>query len=304
MYLPPEGNARLESALDSVGIDGDSVFSTLTDGMPIIPITGQESAPIGYYLPSAPWTITLTGASDSLQRVSLFTDSTTLVYARTLADAARNELLRYLGDDRSLWVLNPGAASRSYNIEVVSTAPDSEVACKIQRIGIGPGDSALYSITMGLGLVVENHGPATSYDVTVEMVSANGDTLFFHPGIPIGSNSAHQIVPDWRTHGDSLLILVDSGFTGTFTDTVRADNQSPCDCPRQGDINEDDVIDVFDVIDVIGIAFTGGTDPHDPACPTTRGDVDNNGVTDVFDVIYLIATAFSGGANPVDPCGP
>jgi len=75
-----------------------------------------------------------------------------------------------------------------------------------------------------------------------------------------------------------------------------------CNCPKQGDINGDGVIDVFDVIDAIGIAFSGGTDPWDPACPTTRGDVDNNGVTDVFDVIYLIATAFSGGPGPVDPC--
>ena len=77
-----------------------------------------------------------------------------------------------------------------------------------------------------------------------------------------------------------------------------------CECNFQGDINGDGFIDVFDVIDVIGIAFSGGTDPKDPQCPTTRGDVDNSGVVDVFDVIYLIATAFSGGPNPVNPCAP
>jgi hypothetical protein len=77
-----------------------------------------------------------------------------------------------------------------------------------------------------------------------------------------------------------------------------------CDCPHQGDITSDAVIDVFDVIGLIDIAFSGGTDIHDPGCPTTRADVDNNGVADVFDVIYIIATAFSGGPNPVDPCNP
>ena len=77
-----------------------------------------------------------------------------------------------------------------------------------------------------------------------------------------------------------------------------------CNCPKQGDINGDAVIDVFDVIGVIGIAFSGDPDPQDAGCPKTRGDVDNNGVTDVFDVIYIIATAFSGGPNPVNPCGP
>jgi hypothetical protein len=101
----------------------------------------------------------------------------------------------------------------------------------------------------------------------------------------------------WIDHltGNPLLPTFEKGYT-----TIA----STCDCPKQGDINGDGVIDVFDVIDVIGIAFSGGTDPKDPDCPTTRGDVDNNSVSDVFDVIYLIATAFSGGANPVNPCGP
>jgi hypothetical protein len=76
----------------------------------------------------------------------------------------------------------------------------------------------------------------------------------------------------------------------------------PCDCPDQGDINGDGVIDVFDVIDAIAVAFTGGTDPKDPNCPTSRTDVNNDGLADVFDVIYLIATAFTGGAGPIDPC--
>lgn len=78
---------------------------------------------------------------------------------------------------------------------------------------------------------------------------------------------------------------------------------APCDCPSQGDVNGDGVIDVFDVIGIIGIAFSGDADPQDPECPRTRGDVNSDGVTDVFDVIYLIATAFSGGAGPIDPCG-
>jgi len=304
VYVPPSGDARLESVLGSIGRVSDSLFSNLTDGMPITPITGQETPPIGYFLPDGAWTITLSGRSDSLQRLSLFTDSTVLVYSRGLRDTVRNEQVRYLGDASSLWVLNPDTVARPYDIAVISTAPDSEVVCKIEQIGIAPGDSALYSMTQGSGLVVQNHGPATTYDLSVEIASAARDTVFAHRGVIIDSGSAHKIVPDWRPYGDSVLILVDSGFTGTFKDTVRVENQGLCDCPHQGDINSDGVIDVFDVIDVIGIAFTGGTDPQDPICPNTRGDVDNNGVTDVFDVIYLIATAFSGGPNPLNPCGP
>jgi subtilisin family serine protease len=76
----------------------------------------------------------------------------------------------------------------------------------------------------------------------------------------------------------------------------------PCDCPEQGDINGDGVIDVFDVIEAIAVAFSGGTDPKDPNCPASRTDVNNDGLADVFDVIYLIATAFTGGNSPIDPC--
>jgi len=63
----------------------------------------------------------------------------------------------------------------------------------------------------------------------------------------------------------------------------------PCDCPLQGDINGDAVIDVFDVIEAISVAFSGGTDPKDLSCPTSRTDVNNDGAADVFDVLYLIA---------------
>jgi hypothetical protein len=80
--------------------------------------------------------------------------------------------------------------------------------------------------------------------------------------------------------------------------------ENPCNCPHQGDLNADDVLDLFDVITIIGIAFSGDPDPRDPLCPTTRGDVNYDRVTDTFDVIYLISTVFGGGPNPVDPCAP
>ncbi len=77
-----------------------------------------------------------------------------------------------------------------------------------------------------------------------------------------------------------------------------------CDCPHQGDINADLVIDVFDVIAAIGIVFSGDPDVQDLACPTTRADVNNDAAADLFDVIYLIDHSSSGGPAPLDPCAP
>jgi len=89
----------------------------------------------------------------------------------------------------------------------------------------------------------------------------------------------------------------------TVTIVVLTGGGSCCDCPSQGDVNPDLVIDVFDVIQEIAIAFSGGVDPQDPGCPRSRGDVNNDMVTDVFDVIQIIAIAFSGG-TVTDPCNP
>jgi hypothetical protein len=106
-----------------------------------------------------------------------------------------------------------------------------------------------------------------------------------------------RIAPDVIVDGDLLRMFYGNGAyaIGLATSTF-------CDCPNQGDISLNGLIDVFDVIGVIGIAFSGDPESQDPWCPRTRGDVNNDGVTDVFDVIYLIGTAFSGGAAPVNPC--
>lgn len=78
---------------------------------------------------------------------------------------------------------------------------------------------------------------------------------------------------------------------------------SDCNCPRQGDIDNNGSLDVFDVIGIVDITFSGAFDPRDSGCPATRGDVNFDGSCDVFDVIYLIDTCFSGGTPPVNPCG-
>ena len=120
------------------------------------------------------------------------------------------------------------------------------------------------------------------------------------PPIAIGDHWAGRVASAGELYLSSNDDISGLGFgdnSQSWTVTI-----STCDCPFQGDINADGVIDVFDVVGVIEIAFSGVPDPQDAACPTTRGDANNDGQTDVFDVIYLIATAFSGGPHPPDPC--
>jgi hypothetical protein len=92
-------------------------------------------------------------------------------------------------------------------------------------------------------------------------------------------------------------------YTEDHTITIVRAEDGCCDCPSQGDVNSDGVVDVFDVMQEIAIAFRGGVDITDPSCPRSRGDVNNDAVVDVFDVIQIIAVAFSGGVV-CNPCTP
>lgn len=128
-----------------------------------------------------------------------------------------------------------------------------------------------------------------TYSITWSSINGGGLTNMTSASFSMGSSAAQSMA------GSAASSSYKSGIGFWY-------GVGGCNCPKQGDINGDGILDVFDVIGLIDIAFGGATDPEDANCPKTRGDVDNNGVTDVFDVIYLIATAFSGGPDPVDPC--
>jgi len=79
LFINGGDSVSLQSSLGQIGRVGDSSFSTLSDGMPIIPITGTETPPIGYFLPRSDWRcrtagfrVTLTGSDYSQIRWDSF----------------------------------------------------------------------------------------------------------------------------------------------------------------------------------------------------------------------------------------
>jgi len=77
-----------------------------------------------------------------------------------------------------------------------------------------------------------------------------------------------------------------------------------CECPFQGDYDEDTFLTALDLSDLIDALFAGGVDPTDPICPVPRGDLDCDGFTTALDLTVLIDHLFAGGQPPCDPCGP
>ncbi len=75
-----------------------------------------------------------------------------------------------------------------------------------------------------------------------------------------------------------------------------------CDCPLQGNMNADAVLDAVDLNLLIQALFFNGANPQDPDCPTPRSDINNDAVSDAVDLNLLIQTLFFNGPPPVDPC--
>ena len=233
-YLPSTGDVIFRFAADSIGLVSDSSFSTLTDGIPIIPETGQETPPIGYYLPNQPWHVQLSGFTDSTLRLTAYFDSTVIAYYRNDVDSTQVDELTYGGNDSSIVVVNPDIVSHIYDLQVISIRPDSEVVVKIGGFTSEAGDSSRFAITGESGLRIDNYGASSVYSIRVEIAGPTVDTVFFHDSVTIGGNSSHVIVPDWRQNNDLLIVQVDSGIDGSIDDTLFFNNNVLTDVDEQG----------------------------------------------------------------------
>lgn len=93
--------------------------------------------------------------------------------------------------------------------------------------------------------------------------------------------------------GQSSAYALDMGFLA---------GSKVCNCPHQGDINEDGFVDALDLGSMIDILFAGKPDLRDVNCPTTRVDFHCDGFSDMTDLGSFIDYMFVGGAPPCNPC--
>jgi hypothetical protein len=101
---------------------------------------------------------------------------------------------------------------------------------------------------------------------------------------PDTPNTTHVIVPDWRNHGDSLMISVDEEMTREYDDTSMQPNMGFPHMFTYGDVDGNGSVNVVDAVFLISYIFKGGAAPI-PAC---IGDANGDGSTNVGDAVYLI----------------
>ena len=293
-YFSGSDTALFESSEGSIGHMGDSLFTALSEGHPIVPFADQGMRPIGYYLPNDAWTFRLSGLTSSTFRLSMYGDGAVISYRRSGADSTQVEEFRRPGHDKAMVVLNPHPECRYYGLDAISVEPDSEICCRVEEISIDHGDSTRYSIKSGSELQLDNYGETKEYDLRIRIANMSTDTAFFHEAVTLPANSSHLIIPDWRQYGDSLMILVDSGMVGTFSDTVSLGNQGEYE---RGDVNGDGIINIGDVVYLILYLYRGG----DPPVPLEAGDANCDGIVNIADVVYLVNYLYRGGDPPGCP---
>jgi len=127
-----------------------------------------------------------------------------------------------------------------------------------------------------------NHGGAT------EVTSGN-----LKMGISIA-----QPVAGYVTQGNLALGL------GYWYGAAAGGGGGGCNCPWQGDYNEDGDINTLDLNGVIDIMFFAAPNIQDPDCPTYRMDFDCTGAVDALDLNAVIDHMFFAGPLPCDPCAP
>ena len=99
----------------------------------------------------------------------------------------------------------------------------------------------------------------------------------------------------------STITAVLAGLALSFGPRAPAIVQA-CDCPHQGDYDQDGFLTALDLGDLIDVLFGGHSETSDPACPISRGDFDASGFPDAIDLGLLIDHLFAGGRPPFDPC--
>mgnify|MGYP001582732192 CR=1 FL=1 len=79
------------------------------------------------------------------------------------------------------------------------------------------------------------------------------------------------------------IIQTNNPVQGTYTATI-----STCDCPTQGDINQDGNVDAFDISACVGVAFEGEEATQVAQCQYFLEDVNCDLIINSFDVITMI----------------
>jgi hypothetical protein len=229
IYLASSDSIRLELGAGAIGRYHDSLFCSVPGAMPIIPRADGAGEPIGYLVPEGNWSCRVTGVEDDMARITAFSDSVVLAYRRDGVAPTETDRVDFRSGI-AMHLSNPDGVDRNCDLDLVLAQPDNERVLALDNLHLAAADSVSCGLTPAAGLQVTNFGAASSYDVVLQKVSADGLAEFSHEGIDLEANSRHRLEPNWdHVNGETLMLVIDVGIDGVFEDTILVSNSSPTD---------------------------------------------------------------------------
>jgi hypothetical protein len=285
-------NVLLASPYGEIGHVGDSTFNSVYSGFPVVPITGYPEHPIGYFIPSSDWTLELQGSADSAANLSIFADSKVLEL-RSATDAS-GEIWAVTANESTLTVHNDFGQRGPYNFSAVSATTDSGVELSCEGITVSAGDSVSVSHSSEDRVRIKNYGKSeVIFKLRIRISSGIEDTVFYNEAVPLLAHSDQLVIPDWRNSGGAR-ILVDSGMTGQWRDTVVIPNNGnplTCCAGATGNVNGSGGVDLADLSALVSYLTGGG---YILAC-LPEANVNGTGAVDLADLSALVSFLTGGG---------
>ena len=308
VFSDPADTVVISGPQGEIGNYLDSLFNDVVQGMHIVPIDGDSASPIGYIVPEDEWSCEYRGIADSALDFNVFSGAAIYAYHGYAAAGGGTVRFDYSAVDSALTVIDPtgGRGDNQYfKMQVVGATAGQDLVVGCDSLLLLPSDSMRFALTGESGVRVDDFAGSKSYTLQLNVLSDTNYREFRCPNVTIASLSSHLILPVSNWAGDSVLILVDPGMTGQYTDTIVVVNNC---CAIRGDVDgSGSGPDISDLVYLVAYMFSAGPKP---ACEQPVGsgyypqcDIDGVGSgPDISDLVAIVAYMFGGCPACLVPC--
>ncbi|MBD3298047.1 MAG: hypothetical protein GF341_05275 [candidate division Zixibacteria bacterium] len=168
----------------------------------------------------------------------------------------------------------------------------SDVTARAIEVAPGVLHCLVYGYLLGdSGIVYPGEGPFLG--IEFEVVSESGGGV---------SPIAFALDPDFANMHNTMVDRHAAIWKRPVLIDGRVTVNGVCECPSQGDMDDNGVLDASDLNALIDVVFFNSADITDPDCPVSRADVTGDGHADEVDLNAMIEHLFFNGVGPMDPC--
>ena len=209
---------------DSMGYyNGNMVYNTSINGVPYFSATNSPDKPTGYTLdPLTTYNGKVLNANGEASMVAVTTDAL-LGYERFDATTAQEDEL-IIGS--GITFINPDSDDKTVTLKAFLDVQGVEYRYWINEVNCEQGAELHIEPVNENELIVTNTGAATSYDLTISILSETDASTFEVENVPFAQDGTHHIVPFWGSLvEDGIYITVDTLAAGV-DDTLFLENQA------------------------------------------------------------------------------